>query len=268
MDRITIIYSLVDPKDGKVFYVGRTSMMLSWRLRNHVRDAKKKTTPKALRIAEILQSGSRPTIHEIVRLDNPERLELESAEQAWIDFYSLTHKLTNIGSASKGGTGDNARIELTPELISRLGTEPDSIIARDVGCDRKSINYHRTKLGIPVAPRPNIGVEPANKKHLPEAIIQRLGTISDAQLAKESGVSHSMIERERIKRSIPACPQWELTVDNLPTSIIERLGTVQDGILALEAGISSTSIKKLRYSLGIPSWRSTANHPTSRKKKA
>jgi len=268
MNNSTVIYSLVDPRDGKVFYVGRTSMMLSWRLSNHVRDAKKKTTPKALRIAEILQSGSRPTIHELIRVSSQTKADVESAEQAWIDFYSLTHNLTNVSTSASGGSGNNARVKLTPELIARLGKESDYKIADSLNCDRKTIAYHRTKLGIPKVLPTNIGVEPANKKFLPDAVIQRLGTISDAQLSKETGVSHSKIARERTKRGIPVYPQWEVTVDDLPTSIIERLGKVQDIVLAREAGLCYVSIQRARKFRGIPSWRSTANHPTSRKKKA
>lgn len=266
MNNSTIIYSLVDPRDGKVFYVGRTCMKLCARLTNHVRDAKKKTTPKALKIAAILASGHRPTIHEIARLENSTRIEIELAEQAWIKFYSITHCLTNTGTASQGGTGENARIELTPELIARLGKETDRRIAYSINCDPRTITYHRTKLGIPIAPTPS-GFEPANKKHLPDWVVVQLGKVSDTELGKRAGVSRQRITRERERRGVAACPQWKMRTDNLPQSIIERLGKFPDIVLASECGASVKVIKKARYLRNIPSWRSTFNHPTRRKNK-
>ncbi len=38
------VYGLVDPRDGKVFYVGRTTAKAQQRLINHLRDGRKKRT--------------------------------------------------------------------------------------------------------------------------------------------------------------------------------------------------------------------------------
>jgi hypothetical protein len=268
MNRIMVIYSLVDPRDGNVFYVGRTSVKLSHRLQNHLTDARKKTSPKSLRIAEIFRAGKRPTIHEIVRLDNPTKVEAESTEQAWIDFYNLTHKLTNVSTSSCGGWEGGDIVKITPELIASLGKESDCSIARRLNCSGSTISYHRTNLGIPPAPNTsNVGVEPTNKKHLSDSIIQQLGKVPDKYLAKEAGVHEVKIRRERAKRAIPVCPRHTLR-GNLPSSIVEKLGKVKDIALAKEAGVSIDIIKGLRYSLGIPSWRATEGEKAKAQKLA
>jgi hypothetical protein len=396
MNHTILIYSLTDPTDGKVFYVGRTKMALVRRLRGHLKDSRHGKNPKAKKIAQMLKDGIKPIIAEIARVENASLEEAEKTEQAWIDYLSIANTLLNSKPASAGGIGngngiryswtaeileklgtksdvDIARetdintnavmdkrqslgipkfneLKWTPEVLSRLGKESDGAIAKSLGCTDMVVGIRRRKLGIPALPRsqyqkrkksqniqktkptkvpkkriaPNRvdvpqwvteklgtmtdaeltklsgiphriiwtrrkelgipsyseknnhptrygykpGVEPAPQIPLSDSIIQQLGKIPDYQLARESGIHESKIWRERTKRGIPTCPRPENCYSNLPSSIVEKLGKVQDAVLAKEAGVSKDSIKRLRYSLGVPSWRSTTEHPTSRKNKA
>jgi hypothetical protein len=435
MDRITVIYSLVDPRDGKVFYVGRTKTTLAWRLRGHLKDSRDGKNPKAKRIAQMLKDGVKPIIAEIARVGNVSAEEIEKTEQAWIDYLSITNTLLNVKPASAGGigNGDGIRYNWTPEIlaklgkasdtdiaremgiprinavtekrqslaiprftelkwtpealsqlgkisdgaiaksigcsasvvrerrlkmgippakpmskkgkgyksnwrdeiVSRLGQEPDKSIAESIDMTRASVSKYRQELGIKAYPKnppysypkeavphnkvnvpqwvidklgtmadsdlaklsgithriiwtrrqelgiPSYseknnhptqygykpGIERTHQIHLSDSIIQQLGKRPDSQLAREAGVTENKIFRERTKRGIPVCPRPRNCYSNLPSSIVERLGKVQDVVLAKEAGVSKKSIQMLRYSLGIPSWRSTAEHPTSRRNK-
>jgi len=61
-------------------------------------------------------------------------------------------------SRSRGRDGRAARQPWTPELIRRLGTVPDAVIAKEMGLTRAAVAAHRTRLGIlpchpPASPR-------------------------------------------------------------------------------------------------------------------
>ena len=146
--------------------------------------------------------GLQPEIVELDSLTNATIEEIRDKEQAYIDFYGLTRELANSGDSSRGGTGDNARIDWNEVLIARLGTIPDWEIAKELGCSDKTVNYMRNKLGIPkCGNREELRKIPPmggwNKIKLPQDIIDKLGTMPDYKLAEIAGVGKKCIARNR-----------------------------------------------------------------------
>jgi hypothetical protein len=209
MTTFTYIYALIDPFDHQVFYIGKTSTRLSSRLQGHIYHSRKRRTPKERRIDDLLGSGKRPHIVELVRLTDPTFEEVSEAEQAWIDFYRLTVSgLTNVGYGGQGGQ-QSQRIEWTPERDAWLGRLSDTLIAQKIGCDRKSVEYRRLKLGIPRCPQTNYGgnvgnPDGANRKNLPDWVISKLGTMPDYKLAELANCSKKCIGSNRRRRGILA----------------------------------------------------------------
>jgi len=203
-------------------------------------------------------------------------LDKSIAQSVGVSSGSVSRYRKELGIKAFPKTPHN-KISVPQWVLGKLGTMPDSDLAKLSGVPHCIIWTRRTELGIPSHSEQNNhptrygykpGSEPVYKTYLSDSIIQQLGKRPDSQLAREAGVTENKIFRERTKRGIPVCPRPGNCYSNLPSSIVERLGKVQDVVLAKEAGVSKKSIQMLRYSLGIPSWRSTAEHPTSRKNKA
>ena len=202
MNIVTKIYGLVNPVSGEIFYLGRTSMSLSQRLTSHKRDGKNKDTPKARYIKWIQWMGLQPEIVELDKLVNATIEEIRDKEQAYIDFYGLTRELANSGDSSRGGTGDNARIDWNEALIARLGTIPDWEIAKELDCNVGTVCYMRNRLGITkCGNREELRKIPPmggwNKIKLPQDIIDKLGTMPDYKLGELAGVAKTVIARNR-----------------------------------------------------------------------
>lgn len=252
---VTRIYALIDPRDGAIFYVGRTTMTLNARLTNHVRDGRKRRSPKGERISLILETGLRPQIVELISIVDATVEIAEKAEQAWIDFYNITQPLTNVASAKSGGNPSQQRIIWNFDIQERLGKDSDRAIAIELGCSYSTVTNYRNKLGILRPPHTDKGKQKSNRIQLPQWVIDKLGTMPDAELGKLSGFNHQKIFKERKLRGISAIPQWEITYKNYPSHIIERMGKVPDSVLASELKITPEAICKARKLRNIPSWR-------------
>ncbi|MGL5922893.1 hypothetical protein [Chroococcidiopsis sp.] len=200
MNTVTRIYTLVDPTDGLVFYVGRTTLQLSQRLCSHIRDGQKRRTAKGLKIFEILAKGLKPEIVLIATHENISATDGRTIEGAWIDFYSISHKLTNTGSTC-GGHSNNAKIAWTDEVVDLLGKLPDEILAKQLGCDRKTVEFQRRKRSIKPCGYINKPIPPNmggwNKIKLPEKVIELLGKEPDWLLGKKFGYCKTVIARAR-----------------------------------------------------------------------
>jgi hypothetical protein len=80
--------------------------------------------------------------------------------------------------------GDWAR----PGIVERLGLEPDSSIARDVGVTRQRVSQVRERLGIRAySPR----------DHLPKELIELLGHQPDSEIAEAFGVKVGLVRDVR-----------------------------------------------------------------------
>ena len=95
------VYSLADPRDGSVRYIGYTGVGLDARLKAHVDERRKKPTRKKNWIASLRRAGVRPVIAALeVFADRDEALE---AEMFWIA--TLRYVGLNLTNATDGGTG-------------------------------------------------------------------------------------------------------------------------------------------------------------------
>lgn len=267
------IYGLVDPTTQRLRYVGRTIQPLEMRLRNHIDVSRRKSnSAKSQWIRSLLAAGFKPEIFEI------ERVSVEAspeAEGVWMAYFRYVGaELLNEQSHNVGGH-HNYIVDWTEERIARLGKIPDEEYAKELGVDRKTIEYKRRRLGIAkcgqryFVPPPPMGGW--NRIELPQHIIDRLGTMSDRQLGKEIGVSKKTILEARRVRGIPdysathghptrfksgnGHKRWDKpgARAEIPQHAIDRLGIVSDTKLAQELGVSRDAIAKRRKALGIPS---------------
>jgi hypothetical protein len=247
------IYGLVDPRDGQVFYVGKTSRTLHRRLIQHIAQ-RWRPSATARAIARLWVEGYRPQIIELARLENPTFEEWKAAEQSWIDFYSLTAELTNTGAGGQGGNSSSKALAYawTPEMDGLLGTQSDGDLAKQFGFSRKTVGNRRELLGVPkyVAPL----------KSLPEDAIALLGAEPDYAIAERFGLSIPIVRRDRERLGIPPHPNgWQpgqvsCNRKDLPRWVHEKMGTMPDLDLAKLAGVSQWAIWWRRRAAGIPSY--------------
>lgn len=110
------IYKLIDPRDQRIRYIGKTKGRLCDRLKVHVFQSKKSTnpSPKELWVKELIKEGKRP-IAEIICLVDKSRWEEEETKQIKLHV-DLGCELTNM---STGGTSRNG-IKPTQENIDRF----------------------------------------------------------------------------------------------------------------------------------------------------
>lgn len=203
--RQSTIYAWVCPITGKPVYVGKTSMPLEARQRSHRREAARWKTTKARWLNELMASGRLP---RVVILETTTVARSATVERRWQLRLSSRFDLLNQATAGSGNPGIG-RVSWTPEILALLGTVPDSQIAAQIGCERKTVSYRRQCLGIPASfDRTNNIPPPANggwnRKTLPDRIIAVLGTVPDWKLAEQAGVSKKRIMDERHRRGIPS----------------------------------------------------------------
>ena len=211
MITVARIYGLVNPVSGKVFYIGQTRSSLRDRLARHMKEAR--GFPKRIKskyINNILWLGKKPEIIEISTLSNCTPKELQTVEQAFIDFYRASHDLVNVNDACINRSSET--IDWEPYL-NLLGTMSDLAISRKMKVDKTTVAEKRRSLGIP----PYVTVKSDsiagwNKKEFSSDIIDLMGTIPDRQLAKIANVEKSTITRKRNKLGIKSYA--ELTGNN------------------------------------------------------
>lgn len=267
MITVARIYSLVNPASGKAFYIGQSRQKLSVRLAGHIMEAKKKPNrAKSKYINNILWLGKRPEIIELIVLHNTTVDVIRDTEQAFIDFYGLTHNLVNTNKACINRIESSVNWE---PYIKLFGTQPDSAVAKIVGCAREMVSHKRLSLGIAAW-----GTAYDNTKYImPKHIEALLGTMSDDALGRLAGTSGVTIATNRRRLGIPAYS--ELTGNDgrikpgerpwnqkdLPQWVIDALGTMPDYKLAEKAGVSKPVIARLRRLKGIESYaKQTGNN--------
>lgn len=195
--RRVLIYAWLDPDTGKPVYVGKTSAGIKARMRNHRREALQGSpTRKHVWLRGVLEEGKTVGIAELEWCDvaNSARVEAE-----WLTKLGGCGVLLNQVAAGCGNPGVG-RVKWMPDKIALLGTASDERVAEILGCNRATVSYRRNVHGIaryPVQSPPNI-------INLPEAVIDRLGTVPDYQLAAEIGVSKWVVAEARRDRGIPS----------------------------------------------------------------
>lgn len=205
MDRVARVYALICPETKVPRYVGKTSQRLLDRLNSHIQSSKRVVDgPKAKWISALLASGKRPEIHLLAEVSIEAGAE---AEREWLEKLA-GHDLLNVAPAGSGNPFGST-FQWTPEIDAKLGVLSDSDIAAELGCDRKTVTYRRNCLGISAGgSRANSKAPPPmggwNKITIPDAVIERLGTVPDKALAREIGADKSVIASARKARGIPS----------------------------------------------------------------
>lgn len=286
MNSIIYIYGLTDPtRDNAIFYVGRTSKALKFRLREHLLDAqpgkRHKGIKKSQRIKGILESGATPGIALLHSEYCKTRLEAAALEDAWIGFIGLTQDLTNAAPGICGG--HNAEIRVSSETIAQLGTMSDLELAEKSGIHPNVIMRRRHALGIPVYKGPQ---RPQRRSPKPPKVIKlrrivwtdealaMLGKCPDSEIALFVGCSPSTVSEKRHKLSIPICSDIKSIPPNmggwnkktLPQEIVNQIGKMPDTQLAQIAGVDKTTIRRLRHKMGVPSYGESFGYNTCFKK--
>lgn len=89
------VYSLVDPRDNRVYYVGQTANGLQFRLQDHLRRCHRDRTKKAAWLRELRAVGLEPEI-ETLEISSGSRAQAYVRESVWIrKLRGENHPLTN-----------------------------------------------------------------------------------------------------------------------------------------------------------------------------
>lgn len=142
-DKWGVIYILLDPRNGRAFYVGVTTQRLCNRFAGHMTDARKGyDDPKSARIREIIGIGAKPHIREVERVD---KSTWADRERYWIAM--LREQGCELDNLCPGGYGVGvARSAETRKKMS------DSARGRDMSAVHKPAvrELVALKLGHPV----------------------------------------------------------------------------------------------------------------------
>lgn len=109
-----VIYTLVDPRDNQVRYIGKTNN-IKQRLCSHINRSRSGfKCPVHYWIRKLLSLNLRPTIHvqEVCNSDN-----WEDREAYWIDYYRSKYK--NLTNVSDGGISPLKNSEYRKEVYSK-----------------------------------------------------------------------------------------------------------------------------------------------------
>lgn len=101
MNGDTVIYSLSNPVNWVVFYIGKTTSYLPTRLRCHIKESFTGTTKKCKAISEIIQLGLKPNIEiiDVIQTDYDciNQIYANYIEMYWISqFKAWGFELTNV----------------------------------------------------------------------------------------------------------------------------------------------------------------------------
>ena len=132
-----------------------------------------------------------------------------------------------------------------PGLRERLGTAPDTVLAKEFGMSPSAMGAYRRDFGVPM-----FGVNTLTAEA--EAL---LGKMPDTVLAKKLGITDRVVQRFRKERNI-ACyrenTEWK-------ERAMPLLGKQSDNSIARDLGISSGLVTKLRHKMNIPALFESGN---------
>lgn len=114
-----VIYGLVDPRNGKLRYVGKSTRGLMGRFREHEDEARCEKTHKANWLRQLLATGAHPLVKLLECVGSPE--ELDRAERRWIALYRTFNgnQLTNATDGGDGGAVSAEAKQRRDESIRR-----------------------------------------------------------------------------------------------------------------------------------------------------
>ena len=96
------VYGLIDPRDRRCRYVGKTKHAIADRLRGHLSDARRRgsTLPRFRWINQLSNLGLKP---EIVALEIVHENDWQTAEQMWV--HEMRARFSGLLNATDGGDG-------------------------------------------------------------------------------------------------------------------------------------------------------------------
>ncbi len=129
------IYTLADPINGSVRYVGKTNGALISRLTGHIKDSKRRNHKTAKWIGGLDKKGLKPSIELIDEVDIENWKEEERFYISYFNF--LGFKLLNMAEGGEGG--DGSFMKKNPYYhINRLRNNPD-LYAKSKDSFRKTV---------------------------------------------------------------------------------------------------------------------------------
>ena len=143
MSKIVYIYTLSDPKNGQVRYVGKTEYV-DKRLHQHIRDCNKSNNHKNCWIKSVLKNGEKPIFNI---LDEVEKSNWQYWEIYWIAQFKYWG--FNLVNSTDGGEGNNNQIfteKTRKKLSERFFGEKNPFFNKKHSEETKKILKHKRQF--------------------------------------------------------------------------------------------------------------------------
>lgn len=190
------IYTLADPRDGMVRYVGK-SINLEKRLKKHL--YAKENGHKANWIASLKKLGLKPIMEAIEEIKNPTEEQWQEAERYWIEsLRCLGFKLTNLVAGGYGMLRPSAETieKVRAKLTGRFHSAETKLKMRNSALGKispiKGIKFseeHKLKIKMALT----------GKKKSPEHV-QKL-------IKAKTGIKRSIESRIKQSKSLKSLPE-------------------------------------------------------------
>lgn len=134
MNRTIYIYTLSDPRNGHIRYVGKTVNMVN-RFIQHCN--RQKNSHLKNWIMQLKNAGLSPIMEEIEKCDSSDESQWQEAEQFWIVYLRfLGFKLINV---KPGGIGCGVMSEASKQKLSKakMGIRPSAEVRAEMSRTRK-----------------------------------------------------------------------------------------------------------------------------------
>lgn len=230
-------------EEKEIFYVGRTCGSLAARLSGHIKNGKRKRTPKGKYIAELLALNLEIQIEAVACSQSVELDIVAKTETLLIQQY--TAQGCNLHNSRDGRCGSvygkMTRVEWSEDIVALLGTVPDSAIAKLLNCSSSLVSLKRLQLNIP----------PYSVELWTEKALSQLGKIPDIKIAKKFGISPAAVLKKRRKLQIEP-----FVFDPWIPEAVSMLGQVPDIYIAEMIGVTESTVFNKRQELNIRSCRS------------
>lgn len=179
------IYALIDPRDARIRYVGKTKHELWHRRMLHVAEARSENqTHKARWIRQLLADGVRP---RPVLIERAPESGWQERERHWIaTLRNAGHRLTNIARGGEGGSRPMSEETKRKISASRIGNKYALGTVRSEEFKRK---VSAAQTGVP------------KPRTVPDSVIKTVreeyatGRIQQKEIAKRHGLSTGFTSR-------------------------------------------------------------------------
>ena len=142
-------------------------------------------------------------------------------------------------------TGGRPPIIWTSAYLQLLGKIKDIELAKIIGCSSTTVLKKRKELNIP---------KYTNNNLIPDYIVPLLGTMTDSELSRRTGIIYRKIRLARLQNNIPISKRVNWTDDK-----IQLLGKIPDKELAAIVGTSYKVVANMRRKLQITAYTKSAH---------